>query len=133
MLELWGMWSTPSLPLFSGLLWPGVVKPDRVLSVSQIELNCVLMLNWITWNRIIFDIETVHILNWIVWSRTVLTFYCVWTKTILIPKWIVWIRAIWLNWIAWNKYFWQFNYVLMLNWIIWYRTDYLYKNRFGIK
>ena len=31
MLELWGMWSTPSLPLLSGTLWPGVVAPDRVL------------------------------------------------------------------------------------------------------
>ena len=25
--------------------WPGVVAPDRVLSMGQIELNCVLMLN----------------------------------------------------------------------------------------
>ena len=39
MLELWGM---PSIP---GLLWPGVVPPDRVLSMGQIELNCVAMLN----------------------------------------------------------------------------------------
>ena len=36
-----------------GLLWPGVV-----LSMSQIRLNCVLMLNWIVWKRTIFDIET---------------------------------------------------------------------------
>ncbi len=45
MLELWGMWSTPSLPLFPGAHWPGVVEPDRALSMSQIEVNCVLMLN----------------------------------------------------------------------------------------
>ena len=45
MLELWGMWNTPSLSSLSGPLWPGVVAPDRVLSMSQIELNCVLMLN----------------------------------------------------------------------------------------
>ena len=33
-LELWGMQSTPSLPL----LWPSGVVPDRVLSMSHIEL-----------------------------------------------------------------------------------------------
>ena len=30
---------------------PRVVAPDRVLSMGQIELNSVLILNWITWNR----------------------------------------------------------------------------------
>ena len=54
MLELWGMRSTPSLPSLPGSLWPGVVAPDRVLSVGQIELNCVLMLNWIVWNISIY-------------------------------------------------------------------------------
>ena len=44
MLELWGMQSTPPLPSLPGPLWPGVVVPDRVLSMGQIELNCVLML-----------------------------------------------------------------------------------------
>ena len=39
MLGLWGMWSTPSLPSVRGPLWPGVVVPDRVLSMGQIELN----------------------------------------------------------------------------------------------
>ena len=28
------------------------------------------MLNWIVWNRTIFDIETVLTLNWIVWNKT---------------------------------------------------------------
>ena len=45
MLELWGMGSTPSLQLLLGQLWPGVVAPNSVLSVGQIELNCVHMLN----------------------------------------------------------------------------------------
>ena len=54
MLELWGMQSTPSLPSLPDPLWPGVVVPDRVLSMGQIELNCVLMLNWIAWNRTVF-------------------------------------------------------------------------------
>ena len=34
MLGLWGMRSTPSLPLFLGPLWSGVVAPDRALSVG---------------------------------------------------------------------------------------------------
>ena len=48
MQELWGM---PSLP---GPLWPRVVAPDRVLSMGQIELNYVLMQNWIVWNRTVY-------------------------------------------------------------------------------
>ena len=47
MLELWGMSRTPLLPSLPGPLWPGGVAPDRVLSMGQIELNCVLMSNWI--------------------------------------------------------------------------------------
>ena len=45
MLELWGMQITPSLRLLPGPLRPGVVAPDRLLSMGQIELNCVFMLN----------------------------------------------------------------------------------------
>ena len=41
-----GMWSIPLLPLLPGQLLPRVVTPDRVLSIGQIQLNCVLMLNW---------------------------------------------------------------------------------------
>ena len=59
MLELWGMRSTSSLPSLLVPLGPGVVAPDVVLSVVQIQLNCVLMLNCIVLNR------------------TVLTFNCV--------------------------------------------------------
>ena len=44
MLELWGMWSTLSFPSLPSLLGPEVVVPDKVLSMGQIELNCVLML-----------------------------------------------------------------------------------------
>ena len=47
MLELWGMRSAPSLPSLQGPFWPGVIASDWVLSGGQIELNCVLMLNWI--------------------------------------------------------------------------------------
>ena len=34
MLELWRMRSTPSLPLLPGPLWPGVIAPDRALSMG---------------------------------------------------------------------------------------------------
>ena len=54
MLELWGIRSYPSLPSLPGSLWPGVVASERILSFGQIELNYVLMLKWIVWNRTIF-------------------------------------------------------------------------------
>ena len=34
---------------------------NTTLSMGQIELNCVLMLNWIVWNRTVFDIEPVYL------------------------------------------------------------------------
>ena len=43
MLELWEMRSTPSLPLLTVPLWPGVVAPDRVLYMGQIKLNCTYL------------------------------------------------------------------------------------------
>ena len=61
------------------------------------------MLNWIIWNRTVFDIEIVLTLNWIVGNRKVFIFNCVWTKTILILNWIVWIRTVWLKWRALNR------------------------------
>ena len=45
MLELWGMQSASSLSFLISASWPGVVAPDRVLCMGQIELKCVLMLN----------------------------------------------------------------------------------------
>ena len=45
MMKLWGMQSTPLLPTLPSPLWSGVVAPDRVLSMGQIELNCVPMLD----------------------------------------------------------------------------------------
>ena len=37
--ELWGMRSTSSLPSLPDPLRPGVIVPDRVLSMGQIEVN----------------------------------------------------------------------------------------------
>ena len=34
MLELRGMWSTPLFPSLPGLLWPGVVAPDKALELT---------------------------------------------------------------------------------------------------
>ena len=45
MLKLLGMQRSPSLPVLLDPLWPGMVAPDRALSMGQIELNCILMLN----------------------------------------------------------------------------------------
>ena len=45
MLELWEIWSTPSLQSLPGLLWAGVLAPDGVQSIGRIELNSVLMPN----------------------------------------------------------------------------------------
>ena len=36
--ELREMQSTPSLPSLPGQLWRGVIAPDRILSMGQIEL-----------------------------------------------------------------------------------------------
>ena len=60
MLELWEMWSTPSLPLLAGPLRPGVVAPNRILSMGQIEQTvCKQMTDvklWLlycnTWNHL---------------------------------------------------------------------------------
>ena len=50
MLELCGMRSTPSLPLLPGPFWPGVVAPDRVLSMGQIEQTvCKQMTDFKLW------------------------------------------------------------------------------------
>ena len=68
MLKIWEMQSTPSLLSLPIPLRLGVVAPDRVPSMSQTELNCVLMLNELFEMELFFDI--VCMLNWIVRNRT---------------------------------------------------------------
>ena len=63
MLEVWGIRSTPSLPFLPGLLWPCVVAPDRVLSMGQIELNCILMLTELLEIEILLTIKLYLHLN----------------------------------------------------------------------
>ena len=55
-LEIWGMWSTPSLPLLLGPLWPKAVAPDRVQSMGQINCKQITDVKfWLlyrnTWNH----------------------------------------------------------------------------------
>ena len=45
MLELWEMRSVPSLPSLPSPLRLGMISPYRVLSMGQIELNCVFVIN----------------------------------------------------------------------------------------
>ena len=56
-LELWRIRSTLVLLSLPCPLCTGVVTPEKVLSMSQIELNNVLMRNWIVWNRTVFCIK----------------------------------------------------------------------------
>ena len=127
MLELWGMLSTLSLPLPPGPLWPRVVAPYRVLSMDQIELNCVFMLNWIARNRTVltFKLQTYAklnclkwngfcVLNWIVWSRTVFVI-----ETVLTLTSNVWSRTVLTFNCVWTKT------ILILYWIVWIRTVWL--------
>ena len=71
-LGLWGMWSTPSLPPL-----PGMVVSDIVISIAQIELNCLHMLNWITWKRTVLRFKQSTYAKVNIWNRTLLTFNCV--------------------------------------------------------
>ena len=96
------MRSNPSLPSITRPLWPGVVATDMVLSMGQIELKCVLILNWITWNRTVFDIKTIFTITELL-KIELFWYLTVCKQNILILNWIGWIRTIWLNWLAWNR------------------------------
>ena len=84
-------------------LWPREVAPDRVPSMVWIELNGVLMLNWIVWYGTVFW-HCVFMLNWTVWNKTVLTLKLIVNKKI----------------------------ILILNWIVWNRTVSMYKNGYDL-
>ena len=48
------MTNTPLLLSISGPFCSRAVAPDRVLSISRIELNCELMINRIVWHRTVY-------------------------------------------------------------------------------
>ena len=103
---------------------PSIKETKPNLSMGQKELDCVLMLNWIAWNRtvLISKLHTYTQLNSLKWS-------CFWML-----NWIVWIRNVFeiktiltLNWIVWNRTIFTFNSVKtktihILNWNVWIRT-----------
>ena len=147
MLELWGMRSTPSLPSLPGSRWSGVVASDRVLSMGQIKLNSVLMLNWIVWNRNIFvcvtelfEIEQFLTLKLYLRKTELFEIERFWQltfckkKTILISNYFFLKKTVWVNSNAWyGNVFLQLNCVVMLNWMVWNRTVYLHQHWFSIK
>ena len=94
MLALWGMRSTPLLPSLPGPLWSEVEVPIYWSNITK----CVLMLNWITWNRTNFISKQRTYAKLIVWNRTVFVI-----ETVRSLNWIVWIWTVWLNWICWNR------------------------------
>ena len=68
---LWWWWWLNSLPSLPSPLWPGVVAPERVLSMGQIEqfdfLNWMqkcLMLSWIAWNRTVWPFNCAQTNDW---------------------------------------------------------------------
>ena len=70
MRELWGMRSTSWLPSLLGLLWRGVVLPDRVLSMGRINLN-VWHLNY-TYAKFFWNpLSNLSIANFFRWSDIV--------------------------------------------------------------
>ena len=70
MLELCEMRRTPLLPSLPGSPWPGVVAPDRVLFLDQIELNCILIQKRTAGNRtfLTFQLRTYVKLNYLKWN-----------------------------------------------------------------
>ena len=60
MLEIWEIWSTLSLTLHLGPLWPKVVVPDSPIYGS----NKWFMLNWIIWNRTVWPFNCVLSNEW---------------------------------------------------------------------
>ena len=76
-LELCGIRRTPSLPSLSGPLWSGIMETDWVLSIGQVELNCVLMLKWIVWKKLFLYLivckqkKIVLKVTFIVWNRPI--------------------------------------------------------------
>ena len=52
MLELWGMQSTPSLPLLLGEFWHGMVAPDKgpTYGLDRTKLHTYAKLNCLNYN-----------------------------------------------------------------------------------
>ena len=92
----------------TGSTWQGPIygsnrtKPCTHAKLNCLKYNCLYILKWTVWNRTVIDIETVY--------------SC---KTELFE-----IQPFWHVTVC--------KRILMLSWIIWNRTEYMYKNGFGI-
>ena len=71
MFELWVMEITLLLPSLPGPVWPRVVALDRILSIGQIELKCVIIQNRFPWNKnvLTFKLRTYAKLSCLEWNR----------------------------------------------------------------
>ena len=52
--EFWVMQGIPSLAWLSGSSWSGEIVSDRIQSMGQVKLNCVLMQNLFVRNRNVY-------------------------------------------------------------------------------
>ena len=140
MLELWRIRNTPSLPALPGPLWLGVMAPNRVLSMGQIELNNVLIIFTNPSARAGYDTRSIFKRSL---SGLNSEFFLLLTKAeeisqpyylpiagggiigfIPFPGVLVLSETqsvFILNWIAWNKTVWHLNCLLILNWTVWKR------------
>ena len=50
------------------------------------HVNCIFSLNWIVWNRTVFDNETVLMLNSIVWNINIYDKLCTYVKLNCLKK-----------------------------------------------
>ena len=67
--RVWETLSIPSLQLFSGPLWPGVVVPVWILSIDQLEI--LLLLNNKNWNHLTVCNQMVDDRNYIAVFETI--------------------------------------------------------------
>ena len=102
-LKVWKMQNTHSLPSFLCPFCPWVIAHEKALCLGQIELNCVLILNWIAWKRtaLTFKLRIYANLNCLKWN-------CFGMRNS-----VVWNRIIWWNWIAWNVFHTEIVFLLL--------------------
>ena len=99
----WSFGEWRAIPLLPGLLCPGVVESDGYQSMGQIELNWILMLNWIFWKRTVLKFK----------QRTSAKLKCL--------KWKcfdIWIVYLCLTELFGIEMFLYLNCVVMLHWTV---------------
>ena len=99
-LESWGIWNTPSLPLLSGPLWPEVVVLVRVSSMGQIELfnHLVDLKLWKCWIGL-------FVLDSRIWKHLIISLDCNSWKYLTVCKQMNFNNSLKKNWVTY-KLFW---------------------------